>query len=71
MLTKQEEARLIERCRYVLRKQGLKLEKTRKQETIYYHPGTGRYRITEAGAGDGAQGFPLTFQDVLHAAGLA
>lgn len=70
-MTKQEEARIINRCRDALKKQGLKLEKSRKQETIYYHPGTGRYRITEAGAGGSTRDYPLSFHDVLQAAGIA
>lgn len=69
MMTKQEEARIIDRCRVSLRKQGLQLKKKIDRSVITWRPGQGRYRITEAGAG-GGEDYPLSFQDVLQAAGL-
>ena len=70
MITMQEEARIIDRCRLSLKKQGLKLSKKKDRSVITWRPGTGHYRITEAGA-DSSQEYPLSFQDVLHAAGIA
>ena len=69
MITMQEEARIIERCRKALRKQGKQLSKKTDRSVITWRPGKGRYRITAAGA-RGANDYPLSFQDVLQAAGV-
>lgn len=69
MITMGEEKKIEERCRWALKKQGMRLTKKTDRSVITWRPGAGQYRITAAGE-EPCAGYPLSFQDVLHAAGV-
>ena len=69
MLTAHELESVEMKCRYLLAKRGLKLQKQRYSQGMYFNPANCRYRITETMSAGGE--YPLRIEDVMQAVGIA